>query len=359
MSVLSDRPHARRLVHLAEGSFHPKEAKTSVGVIRYGIHQTAAIIDSTRAGKTSREAIGIGGDAPIVSSLAEAMKFKPDCLLLGTAPRGGALPDSWRAVVLEAIHRGLDVYSGLHTFLSDDPEFSTAAQHNAVRLWDVRKAPKGIPVGSGACRKAKSHIVLTVGSDCSVGKMTATLEVQRALNKRGKKAEFVATGQTGILIAGKGYPIDAIPGDFMAGAVETDCLAVDGTCDIICVEGQGSLIHPGFSAVTLGILHGCMPDALIVCHQPSRKEVAREYGIPIPPLTEVGRMHAQAVGWIKPTAVIGIALATYDLDEAAANDAVQKTAEETGLPVTDPVRYGPDPLVEAVLAHRKSIGKGE
>jgi len=348
---------ARRLVHLAEGEFHPKYAKTSSGVIRYGVHDTVAVIDSTKAGKTCRDVLGQNCDAPVVASLEEAMAFGPDCLLLGTAPRGGALPDSWRAIVLDAIEHGLDVYSGLHTFLSEDEEFSAAAKRRGVRLWDVRKAPKGLPVGFGACRWAKSYISLTVGSDCSVGKMTASLELQRALSKRGLKAEFVATGQTGILIAGRGHPIDAIPGDFMAGAVEKDCLALDGHCDVILVEGQGTLLHPGYSSVTMGILHGCLPDSVVVCHQPSRTEIAYDYKIPFPPLSVVGQMHAEAVGWLKPCRPVGCALATYDLDETTARKFVEEIGRETGLPTTDAVRFGADNVADAIIAHMKEIGK--
>lgn len=348
---------ARRLVHLAEGQFHPKAAKTSVGVIRYGIHDTVAVIDSTLAGKTCRQVWGLNCDAPIVDGLDAAMRFKPDCLLIGTAPRGGALPEEWRAVILDAIGRGLDVYSGLHTFLSDDPEFSAAAKPRGVRLWDVRKSPRGLPVGLGNCRWSKSYINLTVAPDCSMGKMTASLEIQRSLRKRGIRAEFVATGQTGILIAGRGYPIDAIAGDFMAGCVEKDCMELDGKCDVILVEGQGSLLHPGYSPVTLGLLHGCLPDSLTICHQPSRTELANDYNIPIPSLNVIAKMHADAVGWIKPTKAIGCALATYDVDEAAARKYVDEVKKDTGLPTTDTVRFGADCIADAIIAHMKQVGK--
>lgn len=355
MSLSPGKP--RRLVHLAEGALDPKEAKTTFGVIRYGIHETVAIIDSTHAGSTFARETGIGNDAPIVADFKEALQYKPDCLLIGVAPRGGSLPPAWRSIILEAIQSGLDVYSGLHSFLSNDEELAAAAQGRGVRLWDVRKPPKGLPVALGQCRKAKSYINLTIGSDCSVGKMTTSLEIQRAARRRGVRAEFVATGQTGILISGWGHPIDAIPGDFMSGAVEKDCMMVDGQCEIILVEGQASLIHPGYSGVTLALLHGAMPDSVILCHQASRKEVARGYGIPFPHMLELARMHTEAVGWIKPSKCVAMAIATYDMSDAEAREALKFIAKETGLPTTDPVRFGAEPLLDAIEAHRKEIGK--
>ncbi len=347
----------RRLVHLAEGGFQPKEAKTSVGVLRYGVHTSVAVLDSTQAGKTCQEVVGVGGNVPVVATLREALAHKPDCLLIGVAPRGGQLPAEWRSTILEAIEAGLDVYNGLHTFLSEDAEFAAAAARRGVRLWDVRKAPRGLPVALARAREAKSYINLTVGTDCSVGKMSTSLEIQRVAKRRGIAAEFVATGQTGILIAGWGHPADAIAGDFIAGAVEKDVMSVDGRCDVILVEGQGSLLHPGYSPVTLGLLHGCLPHSLIVCHQASRREIARGYGLPISPLRRVGEIHAQATGWIRPTQVIGVSLNTYDMTEAQAREAVRAASEETGLPATDPVRFGAEPLVEAIENHMKELGR--
>lgn len=357
----SSHHHARRLVHLAEGAFHIKEAKTTVGVLRYGIHETAAVIDSTKAGKTCQEVVGVGGSAPVVSSLEEALAYKPNCLLIGVAPRGGALPESWRSTIRQAIEAGLDIYSGLHTFLSEDPEFVEAAHRKNVRLWDVRKAPKGLPVALGLTRYTKSYVNLTIGTDCSVGKMTTSLEIQRVLRARGRSVEFVATGQTGIMISGWGHPIDAIAGDFMSGAVEMDCMSVDGRCDIILVEGQATLIHPGYSGVTLALLQGAMPDSLILCHHASRLEVARGYKIPFPPMLEMARRHTDTVNWIRespyPTKCLGVSVATWDMSEDKARDAIQRIKDETGLPATDPVRFGAEPLAEAILEHQREIGK--
>jgi len=212
-------------------------------------------------------------------------------------------------------------------------------------------------VAEAKCRFTKSYVNLSVGSDCSVGKMSTSLQVQRAAMRRGMRAEFVATGQTGILISGWGHPIDAIPGDFIAGAVEQDVMSVDGECDMILVEGQGSLLHPGYSSVTMGLIHGCLPDSMIFCHEATRRQLARDYGIPFPPIMEMAKMHADVAGWVKETKIVGIAMNTFDLNEAEAREAIRATERETGLPTADAVRFGAEPLLEAILAHGRKIGK--
>ncbi|MFH0794531.1 MAG: DUF1611 domain-containing protein, partial [bacterium] len=238
---------SRRIVIMAEGKFSPARAKTATGVIRYGPYKVLGVIDSTKAGKRVSDFIaGIGHDIPIIASLDEALDKKPEALLIGIAPMGGKLPDAWRAVILQAIRNGMDIISGLHTFLSEDGEFVAEAQLHSVEIWDVRKPPKGLPVAQCALRRAKSYILTTVGSDCSVGKMTTAIEIVAAARRAGITAEFVATGQTGIMISGWGYPLDAITADFVAGAIEKAILEIDGKFDLIVVEGQGSLLHPGY-----------------------------------------------------------------------------------------------------------------
>ncbi|MBI5153841.1 DUF1611 domain-containing protein [Candidatus Poribacteria bacterium] len=253
-----------------------------------------------------------------------------------------------RRTVLEAIEGGLEVWSGLHEFLADDPEFAAAARAAGIRIWDVRRPPREMPVGSGFCANAKSHICLFVGSDCAIGKMTAALELQREFHRRGRRAEFVATGQTGIMISGWGHPIDAIPGDFMAGCVEKDCLSVDGQCDFILVEGQGSLYHPGFSSVTLALMHGAMPGTMILCHQPGRTRISKREHIPIPPLRDIAAYYEQVMAPLRPSRVVGIALNTWGMEESAARAACDSAAAETGLPATDPSRFGCAALAEAL-----------
>jgi len=329
----------------------------TTGVIRYGFHDSVAVIDSTKEGRTAQDVIGFGGGIPVVASLKDAMKFQPEALIVGVTPPGGRLSDEIKHVLIEAINHGLDCYAGLHDFLEDDEDLFSEADRMGVELWDLRRSDPDLPVGSGKCRHAKSYVALAVGSDAAIGKMTVALEVVREAQRRNIQAEFVATGQVGIAIAGWGSPIDAIAGDFMAGSVERDVLSCDGEADIIFVEGQGALLHPGFSSVTLGLLHGALPDGLILCHQVGREMISRIGDIPIPPLDEVIESYLQLARHLKPTELVAVSLNTSQVDDEGARKAIRETEELLGVPSTDPVRYGPGPLVDALEKHRKSIGK--
>lgn len=346
----------KRLVHLAEGSFSLRHAKMTTGVLRYGTQESVAVIDSTQAGRTVEEVVGFGGGVPVVASLAEALPLGPEALLIGITPSGGRLPEGMRAVVLEAIANGLDVYAGLHDFLCEDGEIVSAAEEAGVTLWDIRKPPRSMPVGEGRCRRAPSYICLTVGSDAAIGKMTAALEIDRELRARGLRSEFVATGQCGIAIAGWGSPIDAIPGDFMAGMVERDVLSRDGA-DVILVEGQGSLYHPGFSSVTLGLIHGACPHSLVLCHQVGRTAISTIPDMPIPPLDEVVRLYEAMAQTVRPQCrVAGLSLNTSGVADDEARRAIDEAEALLGLPATDPVRYGPRKLANALMSHRMDLG---
>jgi uncharacterized NAD-dependent epimerase/dehydratase family protein len=343
----------RKIVALADGGFDLLEAKTAVGVIRYGRDQVVAVVDQVNAGKTAAEVVGVGDGIPVVASVAEALARAPQAntLLLGTAPRGGVLPDSWRAQIVAAMDAGLDVMSGLHYFLADDPQLGPAARRAGVDVWDVRRVPEGHRVADTRAHAIPATVLLTVGSDCNVGKMSTALELDATARRRGRRSAFVPTGQTGIMIAGWGVSIDEVISDFTAGASEDLVMEAAEECrsagDVIFVEGQGSLVHPGYSGVTLSLLHGSAPDALILCHQ-STRETVRRYTVPIPSFNRLIELHESITAPIKPAKVIGIALNTFGLDEGAAKAAVERATAETGLPATDPVRYGVDPLMDAV-----------
>jgi uncharacterized NAD-dependent epimerase/dehydratase family protein len=257
------------------------------------------------------------------------------------------LPDAWRGQVLEAIESGMDVLSGLHSMLEDDPELSAAARRTGVAIWDIRKVVLPDGVARGALKRRQGRVILTVGSDCSSGKMTVAYELAGALKQRGVRAEFVATGQTGILLAGWGQAIDRAPGDFMARIAEDLTLEGLARGDVAIVEGQGSLIHPAYSGVTLSLMHGSWPDAMVLCHQPTRTRID-EYGVEIPPLSRLVEVYESACRPIFSAKVIAVALNTYDLDESAACAEAGRVRGETGLPTTDPVRWGPDELCRAV-----------
>lgn len=338
---------ANRLAILAEGRTGVITSKTAACVIRYQPQRVACVIDSAKRGLTVGQVLGFGGAIPIVGSLREALKYSPDSLLIGIAPRGGLLPAAWRPAILEAIGAGLNILSGLHTMLNEDPEIGAAARRHKVVLWDIRQIeiPDGVARGLLAGKKGK--VILTVGSDCSSGKMTAAYELASGLKRRGRRAEFVATGQTGIVLAGWGQAIDRAPGDFMARIAED--LALEGLArgDLAVIEGQGSLVHPAYSSVTLALLHGSRPDLLVMCHQPTRTEI-EDFDLRIPPIADLVRIYEQACRPIFESKVVAVALNTYDLDEARARQEVAETARLTGLPTTDPVRWGPDVICDAV-----------
>jgi uncharacterized NAD-dependent epimerase/dehydratase family protein len=358
-------PRRHRFLIIADGQFGPLTSKTANSCIRYLPERVVAVFDRAAAGKTAQDILGFGGAIPVVGAFEEGLALGPTAVLVGIAPVGGRLPGEWRDWLKTAIARGLEVWSGLHTFVGDDPELAALARAHQVRIHDVRRPPPDLPVADGRAAEVDAYVVLTVGSDCNVGKMTAQLELRDALARRGQRARFVATGQTGIFIEGWGIAVDAVVADFVAGAAEQLVLAGARDADIVLVEGQGSLIHPGYSGVTLGLLHGACPDGLILCHQATREYIGdyhgREPWVKIPPLRELVAIYERAAQPVRPTAVLGVALNTFDLDERAARDAIRRAQDDTGLPVTDPVRFGAAPLVEAILqaaAAKAAAGRG-
>lgn len=344
-----------RFLVLAEGAFSALTSKTANSAIRYLPDRVAAVIDSRSSGRTVEDVLGFGGAIPVVGSVSEGLAYEPTALLIGIAPSGGQLPLNWRPTLIAAIEAGLPIVSGLHFYLADDPELSFFAESRGVRIYDLRRPPADLSVSTGKARLVDSFVVHTVGTDCNIGKMTAALEIRRGLRERGVRVGFAPTGQTGILIEGWGIAVDSVISDFIAGAAEQVVLRAAEGNDIVLVEGQGSLVHPAYSGVTLGLLHGSMPDAMVICHQPSRKCAYGGNGaydwMKLPPITDMIRICEEAIAPLKTAPVIAIALNTSDLPEETARMEVERIAGETGLPTTDPVRFGPDPVVDAILAH--------
>ncbi len=344
-----------RYLIVADGDFGPMTSKTANSVIRYLPDRTVGVLDRQHAGQTVQEVLGFGGMIPVVGSMGDGLALGPTAVLIGIAPQGGRLPEEWREWLAEALDHGCDLWNGLHTFLADDPMLADKARGNGRKLCDLRRPPADLPIASGLAKKVEPLVVLTVGTDCNVGKMTAQLQLTRWLNERGIRTRFVATGQTGMMIEGWGIAVDAVVADFIAGAAERLVLEGSRDADVVLVEGQGSINHPGYSGVTLGLLHGACPDALILCHQSSREylgDYGKETWLRIPPLTEYVRLYETIASAIHPTKVIGISLNTYDLSEAEALRACEQAARETGLPATDPVRFDPGPLLDAVAGVR-------
>jgi uncharacterized NAD-dependent epimerase/dehydratase family protein len=336
----------RRYAVLAEGRFSDRHAKTAHGLIRYGRDEVVAVIDSTLAGKSVREIMPeLGRDAPIVGSLEEALERSPTSILVGLAPAGGRLPEEWMDALRAAADAGLEIVSGLHQRLG--------AEFPGKRVWDVREPPADIPLFSGDGFGVEPKIVLTVGTDTAIGKMTATLEIERAAGEAGVGAEFVATGQTGIIIAGWGICVDAVISDFVAGASEQLVLeAARRDPDLILVEGQGSLGHPAYSGVTLGLLHGSCPDCLVLCAAPPDEEVFA--GVPRPEPSRLARLYEEVAALVKPAPVVAVSVNTRGLGDAEADEFVARVAEETGLPAADPFRTSAAPILDAVLRAPKT-----
>lgn len=347
----------RRMAILAEGRFTPQGAKTAVGILRYSQDTVVAIIDSTRAGQDAAEALGNpqgpGRGVPVVGDVADVMRYEPDTLAIGIAPVGGQLPDAWRAQLLAAMAGKLNIISGLHTFLGDDPELADAAERYGVTIWDVRKpSPElALRIRTGAPHRPGSHVVYFCGTDCNVGKMTAAVELDLEARRRGLSSVFAATGQTGIMIAGRGIPADRFISDFESGGIEALVLECAERHDWVFVEGQGALGHPAYSAVTLGLLHGSAPDLLVLCHQAGRTAIHEYEATPIPPLAAVRAMYETAAAWLKPAPVVCLALNTYGMPEEDAHAAITAAETESGLPTSDPVRFGAGRLLDALLAH--------
>jgi uncharacterized NAD-dependent epimerase/dehydratase family protein len=334
-----------RYVILAEGfSADPHYGKTMRGVLRYRRDAVVAILDSERAAGDTEDGV------PVVQTLDEALRLDPNTALVGVAPQGGRFPPSWRDLLRGCIERGLDVENGLHEFLTDDPELSDLAVRHAVELRDLRRPPADVSTATGANLDVQATIVLAVGSDCAIGKMTMALELDLEARRRGLRSVFVPTGQTGIAIAGWGISVDAVVADFIAGAAER--LVVEGAArggELLWVEGQGSILHPVYSGVTLGLYHGSVPHLLLLCHEAGRTEIEGVGGgpHPIPPLRELVELHERIALPARPARVAAIALNTRLLDEPAARAAIAAAEDETGLPADDPVRFGAGKLLAA------------
>jgi len=339
----------RHLVY-AEGQFGSPASKTGNSVIRYSADNVVAVLDSTQAGKTVNDVLGFGGNIPVVASIDDAISLGADSLLIGIATHGGGLPPDVRKAVNHAIDRGLEIWNGLHTFIGLDPDLATLARIRGVKVHDVRQPPDDLPVGTGRVREVDATVLLAVGTDANIGKMTVMLQLRTALAAKGVTAAFAPTGQTGIFIEGWGLCVDAVVADFIAGAAEAVTMEAATDSDIVLVEGQGSILHPGYSGVSLGLLHGSLPHGLIVCHQPTRRTFRHNAWLEIPPLAEVIDLHERMAAPLRPAKTIGVSLNTVDMSEADALAVIEKTRRETGLPTTDPVRFDTKPLADAVIA---------
>ncbi|TMC69910.1 MAG: DUF1611 domain-containing protein [Chloroflexi bacterium] len=346
---------------LAEGQFAPATAKTAIGVLRYAPFEVVAVVDSTRAGKDAAECVGVGAGVPVVASVDDAIVRGASVALIGTAAAGGRIPDGYRPAIARVLERGLEVWNGLHERVLADPDLAAAAQRGGGRVRELREPPADLPIGGHRRPREGARVVLTVGSDAAVGKMTASLEIAAALGRAGERVEFVATGQTGIAIAGGGIAVDAVVADFIAGAAEMLVCDAAERADWVIVEGQGSLTHPGFSGVTLGLLHGSAPDLMVLCHDIRRLSVkGYNDGLPLRALREYVRIYEEAAAWRRPPGypparVVAVALNTATADDEFARATIAAAAHETGLPAADPIREGPAGADRIARALREGV----
>ncbi len=349
MNQFASLKNYHRIVLLTDGYSTPFLAKTAINLLRYRRDDVAAVLDCQLAGKDAGEVFGTGHGVPIVDSLCD----DTDSVFIGIAPPGGKLPAAWRSIIREALQKKIDVVSGLHDFLSNDAEYVALANASGSRIIDVRRNTEketatAAPFRDGCLR------IHTVGHDCSVGKMVASLELQLELCRRGQDAAFLATGQTGIMIAGDGVPIDCVVSDFVNGAAESLVRRYEQH-EILLIEGQGCISHPSFSAVTLGLLHGSAPQGLIFCYEVGRKFVKGLNDVPLLTTRRLIDTYEMTASLRYPCKVIGIAINSRFVTEAEAIAERDRVSAEFGLPVCDVYRDGPGVLADAVIQLKQEL----
>jgi uncharacterized NAD-dependent epimerase/dehydratase family protein len=328
------------------------KGKTGISLLRYSPHKIVAIIDETATGESVAALTGIDCEVPIVASVEAALALNPTVLAIGLAPSGGTLPEPWYAEVKQAIKAGLSVMNGLHTQMNEDAEIADTIQPGRW-VWDVRREPEGLVVGGGRARLLRCDRILTVGTDMAVGKMSASIELNRAAKAKGLRSKLIATGQTGLMLGEDGVALDAVKVDYASGAVEQCLLRHGNDHDILFVEGQGSILNPA-STATLPLLRGTQPTHLILVHKANLSHLQHFSEFEIPPLAEVVKLYeaiATAGGTFAPAKVVGIALNTFGLEEADAIGAIAAVSQETGLPCSDVVRFGAEPLLDCILGN--------
>ena len=342
MNKISPQSHVALLMHDYLTSSY---GKMGHGLLRYSEATIAAVIDRSMTGQDLRAATGIPRDAPIVGSVSQAAELGADTLILGVATPGGFLPPDWFEEMETGLRAGMSLVNGLHAPLADDPRLRAALRPGRF-IWDVRREPTGLGNGTGAARNLSARRVLTVGTDMAIGKMTTSIELDRAARLRGLRSKFVASGQIGICISGEGVALDAIRVDFASGAVEELVMRCGESQEVLWIEGQGSALHPA-STAWLPLIRGSVPTHLILCHRAGQENIARQGWVKIPSLLEVAALYeavAAAGGALPSARVVGISLITAHLDDAGARQAIGRAQIATGVPVTDVVRYGAERL---------------
>ena len=335
-----------RFVVLSINSFNNIENKTGNMLIRYMQDEVVAIIDPEKKGLTSNDVIQIGGNIPVVGSFNDAKKYNPDHLVIGNAPQGGIVTNQMFIEIKEAIRNGINIVSGMHEFLSEDTHLKKLAEKSGSKIIDLRRPPNPPSFSKGSWQKRNIPVLLVVGTDCDTGKMTTAWEIKTRLSDLNKKVKFIGTGQTGILLS-DGIAIDAVISDFMSGEIENLIdTKVENDTDLIIVEGQGALSNYAYSGVTLGLMHGCMPDYLILTHDPSRSKDVM--GHKIPDIKELMQLHIDLMRPFKKSLFIGINLLTFEMNESIAKNKINEFESLFKLPTTDLIRFGNSNLIKSI-----------
>jgi uncharacterized NAD-dependent epimerase/dehydratase family protein len=330
-----------------EGALGKPFGKMGYGLLRYSPHEIVCLIDSENAGRDSAGCTGIERHrCPVVATVEEAAKLGATAFVLGIAPPGGLIPEEWFGEIDRAVELGMSVVNGLHNLLA--PRYGRLRPSQWV--WDIRIEPEGLGVGMAMARELPNRRLLMVGTDMAVGKMTVGLEIVAEARRRGLRAEFVATGQIGITLVGSGVPLDAVRVDYACGAIEREVMRY-ADAELVVVEGQGALVHPG-STSTLPLLRGSCPTDLVLCHKAGMDHLARVPWVRVPPLTDYLRLYedlAEACGTFARPVSAGVSLNTSHMNESDARAELERVRSDTGLAVTDAVRFGAGPLVDAVM----------
>jgi len=340
----------QRIVLLTDGYSDHFFAKTAISLLKYRPKDIIAVLDSQLSGKKASDLFGVGETVPVVDSIDG---LQVDAIFIGIAPPGGKLPETWRPIIADALKKSIDIVSGLHSFLSDDPVFSNLAKESGASLIDVRKN-NFQDVGTGTAFPGDQLRILTVGQDCSVGKMVTSLEIQKELILRGHNTGFAASGQTGIMISGRGIPIDCVVSDFLLGACE-QLVQQNTDSNILMIEGQGSITHPAYSPVTLGLMHGTLPQAMVLCYEAGRKNVKGFQETPLHSLKSLVNHYQQVAAIRAPSKVIGVSINSRVLSDQEFTQEKRRIEDELNLPACDVYREGAGQLAEAVLSAKGAI----
>ena len=320
--------------------------KTGNMLIRYRPQNVRCVIDPKKAGQTAQDVLGFGGKIPVVSSFNEAKDYSPNAMVIGSSPQGGYINEKYRKEITAAIQYGCNIFSGMHQFLNDDPEFSALAQKETITINDIRRPPDPPHFPKGSWKKRKVKVLLIVGTDCNTGKMTTGWEITERLKTRGKNVRFVGTGQTGIMLGGYGVPIDAVVADFMAGEIEHAIDTLGDQVDLVVVEGQGSLTNMYYAGVSLGLMHGAMPDYMIMTDEPGRTlDVSNNQ---MASIGDVMKLHLALMKIFKKSQFLGINLLTLKMAEDLATKKIKNIGVKHQLPVTDLVRFGDGELIDRI-----------